>query len=129
MLDKISTSYQPISYSEIKKDSTVKSLGKDEFLKLLITELKNQNPLEPLDSKEYIAQLATFSQVEQIQEMRKELSVLSSINLIGKRAKATYEEKVFEGEIKGVVFDKSEISVILGDDEAKIPISNINEIR
>ncbi|MBZ8131802.1 flagellar hook assembly protein FlgD [Afifella sp. IM 167] len=37
----------------------------DAFLKLLVTQLKNQDPTKPMDSTEYMAQLATFSQVEQ----------------------------------------------------------------
>lgn len=37
----------------------------DNFLKLLLTQMKNQDPTEPMKSTEYMAQLATFSQVEQ----------------------------------------------------------------
>jgi flagellar basal-body rod modification protein FlgD len=40
-------------------------LDYDTFLKLLIAQMKNQDPTKPMDSTEYVAQLATFSQVEQ----------------------------------------------------------------
>ncbi|PMZ90953.1 MULTISPECIES: flagellar hook assembly protein FlgD [unclassified Pseudomonas] len=43
-----------------------KALGKDAFLKLLVTQLKNQNPLEPQDNGEFVAQLAQFSSLEGI---------------------------------------------------------------
>ena len=43
-----------------------KKLGRDEFLNLLITQLKHQNPLKPLDSGEFAAQLAQFSSLEQL---------------------------------------------------------------
>ncbi len=40
-----------------------------DYMKLLVTELKNQNPLEPLDNKEMASQLAQFSQLQQIETM------------------------------------------------------------
>lgn len=40
-------------------------LDYDSFLKLLIAQMQNQDPLEPMNSSDYVAQLATFSQVEQ----------------------------------------------------------------
>jgi flagellar basal-body rod modification protein FlgD len=45
------------------------SMGKDAFLKLLVAQLKNQDPLSPQDGKEMAAQLAQFSSVEQLQSM------------------------------------------------------------
>ena len=40
-----------------------------DYMKLLVTELQNQNPLEPLDNKEMAAQLAQFSQLQQLETM------------------------------------------------------------
>src|SRR5699024_12653765 len=44
-------------------------LGKDEFLKILMTQLQNQDPLDPMDDKDFIAQMATFSSLEQLMNM------------------------------------------------------------
>jgi len=52
-------------------------LGKTEFLSLLVTQLKNQDPLQPMDNTEFVAQLAQFSNVEQL------VSVNQGINMLG----------------------------------------------
>ena len=44
-------------------------LGKNEFMELMIAQLKNQNPLEPQDNGEFISQLAQFSSLEEIQSL------------------------------------------------------------
>ena len=55
-----------------------KSLGKDAFLQLLVTQLKNQNPLEPQDNGEFVAQLAQFSSLEGITTLNDTVSGLAS---------------------------------------------------
>lgn len=52
------------------------SLGKDDFLKILIAQLKNQDPMQPMQDKEFIAQMAQFTSVEQLTNMTNEMKLL-----------------------------------------------------
>ena len=72
-----------------------KSLGKDDFMKLLVAQLSNQNPLKPLDGKDFSAQLAQFSALEQMTNVNSSIQKLidsqqqatnsAMINMIGKQ--------------------------------------------
>lgn len=53
-------------------------LGKNEFITLLVKQMENQNPLEPMKDQEFIAQLATFSSLEQLIDLNKRIDGLSS---------------------------------------------------
>ncbi|WP_058303934.1 flagellar hook capping FlgD N-terminal domain-containing protein [Gorillibacterium timonense] len=81
---------------------TDNSLGKDEFLKILIAQLKNQDPMNPMKDQEFIAQMAQFSSVEQLSNMANEMKLLRqsvglSPELIDK--KVTWEETDSTGAI------------------------------
>ena len=78
-------------------ESDNSSLGKDDFLKILITQLQNQDPTAPMDDKEFIAQMAQFSSLEQMQNMTKamgdllssqqETQLMSYTSFVGKEVK------------------------------------------
>lgn len=121
------------------------NLGKDDFLKLLITQLKYQDPLKPTEDKEFIAQMAQFSSLEQITNLNKGIADLltaqsynnvvgQAVSLIGKNIEAVNTEKDEKGNqlppISGVVTGMKIINgtpkVLIGD--IAIDISSIYKV-
>ncbi len=60
------------------------TLDKDAFLQLLVAQMKYQDPLEPTSNTEYVAQYATFSQVESLQNMSTSMENQNALTLVGK---------------------------------------------
>jgi flagellar basal-body rod modification protein FlgD len=76
------------------------NLGKDEFLQLLVTQMQNQNPLEPKSDTEWIAQLANFSSLEEMQNMRSTMTGMQGMEMIGKYVDVTTKDP--SGDIQNV---------------------------
>lgn len=57
-------------------------LGKDEFIKILMTQLQHQDPLNPMEDKDFIAQMATFSSLEQMMNMAKSIDMLVNNQMV-----------------------------------------------
>ncbi|MRH42263.1 flagellar hook assembly protein FlgD [Aquibacillus halophilus] len=60
------------------RGTTNSNLGKDEFLKILMAQLQNQDPLNPMQDKEFISQMATFSSLEQMMNMSNSIGNLAN---------------------------------------------------
>ena len=83
---------QPIKDGAVAQTNTTTStstkgstdLGKDAFLKLLVTQMKYQDPLNPNTDTQFVAQLATFSQLEQMQNLSQTTTNSQAFGLVGK---------------------------------------------
>ncbi|MFO7445019.1 MAG: flagellar hook capping FlgD N-terminal domain-containing protein [Ignavibacteriaceae bacterium] len=77
MIDTVNSGYSG-TYSP--EGAGKSELGKDDFLKLMITQLRYQDPMNPLDSNEYSAQLAQFSSLEQLTNLNENLTSMIEAN-------------------------------------------------
>lgn len=128
-----------------------KELGKDDFLKLMVAQLKNQDPMSPMQDAEFVAQLAQFSSLEQmsnmarsVEELKSSMTMLYSQSLltqgaalIGKEAVAidrqSYSEEAGDqplyttGRITSVSWVNSSLAVVIGD--KLVSMDDIMEIK
>ncbi len=74
------------------------------FLRLLIAQMKNQDPTQPMDSTQYVAQLATFSQVEQSMQANTKLDqILQASSLSQATSLIGHSISSLDGEVSGIV--------------------------
>lgn len=69
--------FSSFALPQVQKETASNQLGQDEFLKLMITQLQNQDPMQPMDDGQFIGQMAQFSTVEEIGGMSKSLETLA----------------------------------------------------
>ena len=112
-----------------------KQLDRDAFLRLLITELSNQDPMRPMEDKEFIAQLAQFSSLEQMQGMNQTLeafvqsqTTFQAAGLIGRTVEATDPETgdQFIGKVDSVQFESGK--PLLRVQDRNIPLSSVHSV-
>lgn len=72
------------SATSSSKEKTNNNLDKDDFLNLLVAQMKYQDPLEPQSNTEYVSQLATFTQVEALENMSGTVENQQAADLVGK---------------------------------------------
>ena len=131
------TQTQKTDSSSSVTTATNDTLGKDAFLKLLIAELSNQDPLNPMEDREFISQMATFSSLEQMQNMNSTLTGISEANkfnavqYIGKAIAFTADDGENSVQKVAVVnhvwFDPKE-GTILDTTEGEVPLEKVEGV-
>ncbi len=142
-IDNSNTNTQQISSTSASgKNKT--TLDVNDFLTLMVTEMQYQDPLEPMDNSQYIAQMATFSQVEATKDMLSSMQTQSASNLVGKVVemktnlnssgyvvgKVDYWTNI-DGKvclsIGGNLYDVSDLNTVIDDDYYKKYIESISD--
>lgn len=115
------------------------AIGQDDLFEILLTQLNYQDPLEPMDNQEFIAQLAQFTTLEQTREQNEKmdaiLSMLSTnqaISILGKAVEAQLEETVEIGNVIAIDFEQGSpvvsIETTSGDIVNEIGLSQLQLI-
>jgi len=104
-------------------------LGRDDFLSMLIASMRHQDPLNPVDNGEMIAQMATFSMLESILSMRESFTTLQSITMLGKVVKAMSVSGAFiEGTVVSVNPNRGDVPVLTLDTGALVAMSDVTTV-
>jgi flagellar basal-body rod modification protein FlgD len=105
-------------------------LGKDDFLKLLVGQLRHQDPMEPLKDQEFMGQMAQFSQLEQMSNVASTLQADRAFMLIGREV-AYNDDKtgaLVTGTVEKVVIDKGTPTLTVGG-KAGIKTDAVREVQ
>lgn len=109
----------------------------DQFLTIMLTQLRYQDPMEPIKEQEFLAQMAQFSSATQIGELNRTVqatlqyliaaqtnqSLLSAATLIGKTFMAEVEHGILEGVVESVCYYGGRLMVKCGDD--LVPVDSL----
>jgi len=116
--------------SSSKKNNS--DLGKDAFLRLLVTQLQYQDPLDPMDNTEFVSQMAQFTSLEQMNNLNNTMTNSQAYSMIGRtvfaqvynETKNTYED--ITGTVDSVVVKSSGAFLKVGDKE--IPYEDVKQV-
>src|SRR3954447_13753969 len=116
--------------------SAAQTLGKDDFLKLLVGQLQHQDPLAPSDDQQWIGQMAAFSQLEQVsntaattQKIVDTLNVNGTLSLIGHNVTYLDESGAsHDGVVQTVDMTDGKASLTVGD-VAGVDAGSVTQVR
>ena len=116
------TVQQAAANSQLGKNSI---LDKDAFLRLLVTQLANQDPTNPMEDREFIAQMAQFSSLEQMNNVASELRGLRqlfslSTDLIGKSIEWQGNDSNLTGKVDSILLRNGSTVIVVGDHEVSL---------
>ena len=109
---------------------TNNDLGKDDFLQLLVTQLQHQDPLAPMEDKEFISQMAQFTSLEQMKNMNNSVQITQATSFIGKQVTwGDSQGNEVTGVVKSVKIVNGEARVIVGNETLELKqILSVSEV-
>jgi flagellar basal-body rod modification protein FlgD len=103
-------------------------LGQEGFLKLMIAQLQEQNPMEPGNSNEYVNELATFTQMEQVTNLASSSELSGAVQLIGHEVSYTNSlGQPARGTVEGVQRSDAGVTVTVGG-QTGVELSKVTQV-
>jgi flagellar basal-body rod modification protein FlgD len=114
--------------------ATGNTLGKDAFLQLLLMQLRNQDPLNPMNDREFITQMAQLSSLEATQGLNSQVDMLilaqmqtQALQMVDHNIEYLDENgQTQTGKVTGVRLDGIPPKLVIGDKE--VPITNVQKV-
>ena len=91
----------------------MQKLGQEEFIKILVTQLRSQDPLNPQKDTEFVGQMAQFSALESTKMMQEEIQSLRANSLLGQTVEIAGEENNIIGQVSSVDKIQGELKIIV----------------
>lgn len=121
--------------AKVKAQAEANGLNKDQFLQLLVAQLKNQDPMAPVGSQEFMSQMAAFSTLEQVtnmavanEEQNQMLAVNQSLSLVGHEVTYLNEDETTSvGKVESVDFGEQGFSLTING-ESGIPVGAVTKV-
>lgn len=121
----IKNNYGSTTTEDIAANSSISD--KDMFLQLLVTQMQYQDPLSPQDNQEFLAQMAQFTSLEQMQNMNKSMEMSTANNMVGKIVTGTNSDgDAVLGVVEGMRIINGNAYVRVGEED--ILLSDITAI-
>ena len=116
-----------VSSSSADSTAAANVMSNDDFLNVLLTQLANQDPLEPMDNNQLMDQMATIQSMQISTQLITSMELSQASGLIGKTVSGVSTDGLqVRGTVDSVTMAGSSVSLIVGG--AKMPIANVNEI-
>jgi flagellar basal-body rod modification protein FlgD len=133
MATAVTSSTNTTNTTQSQLTTVTKELDRDAFMNLLVTQMQNQDPMNPMKDTEFIAQLAQFSSLEQMQQVNSNLTLLAQMDaasqassLLGKSVVAGSNGSV-TGRVSAVSLEDGELRLMVGN--TKLSLSDITRIE
>jgi len=130
----ITNSTAKVQAEKNAKTAGSSDMGQDAFLQLLMAQLKNQDPLNPTDSNQFMSQQAQFTQISELQKLNKSMAssnqIMQASSLIGKEVSLPDPddyEKTVSGKVSEAKINAKGATVVVNGKE--YPLDSVLSVK